>query len=51
VDLWSLLVNLFSLCASWWEYELFLEFVPKYAPLDAMVIVVIIANHHSGDLP
>jgi hypothetical protein len=41
---------LFSLCTSCWEYELSLEFVPKYAPLDVMVIVVV-ANYPSSGLP
>jgi hypothetical protein len=39
------------LCTSYWEYELSLEFVPKYAPLDVMVIVVVVANHPFGGLP
>jgi hypothetical protein len=49
--LWSLLVDLFFLCTSWWEYEFFLEFVPKYVPLDAMVIIDFVANHPFGDHP
>jgi hypothetical protein len=31
--------------------KIFQEFVPKYAPLHAMAIVAIVANHPSGDLP
>jgi hypothetical protein len=39
-----LFADLFSLCASYWEYELSLESTPKYTPLDVMVIVVVVAN-------
>jgi hypothetical protein len=46
-----LLVDLFSLCTSCWEYELFLEYILEYAPLDVMVIVAIIANCPYGGLP
>jgi len=42
---------LFSSCASCWEYDFFLECAPKYAPLDVMAIVVIVANHPFGGLP
>jgi hypothetical protein len=31
--------------------KLSLEYVPKYAPLDVMVIVVVVANHPFGGLP
>jgi hypothetical protein len=50
-DLQSLLANLFSLCVSYWEYELFLECASKYAPLYVMVIVAIVVNPPSGGLP
>jgi hypothetical protein len=46
-----LLVDLFFLCVFCWEYELSLEFVPEYAPLDVMVSVAAIANHPSNALP
>jgi hypothetical protein len=46
-----LLTDLFFLCASCWEYELSLELILEYAPLDVMVIVDVVANHPSGGLP
>jgi hypothetical protein len=47
-----LLANLFSLCASCWEYELFLESNHEYVPFDVMVIVVIVIAHRPfGGLP
>jgi hypothetical protein len=46
-----LFIDLFSLCASCWEYELSLEFVPEYAPLDVMVIVPIVVDYPSSGLP
>jgi hypothetical protein len=46
-----LFADLLSLRASCWEYELSLESIPKYAPLDVMVIVIIIANRPSSGLP
>jgi hypothetical protein len=51
MDLQPLFVDLLSLCTSCWEYELSLEFVPKYVPLDVMVIVIIVANRLSSGLP
>ncbi len=45
-----LFVDLFSLCAFYWEYELFLETTPEYTPLDVMVIVVV-TNRPSTSLP
>jgi hypothetical protein len=45
-----LLGDLFSSCASCWEYEFFLKCVPKYGPLDAMVIVIV-ANCPFGGFP
>jgi hypothetical protein len=39
-----LFVDFFSSCASYWKYELFLEFAPHYTPLDVMVIIVVVAN-------
>jgi hypothetical protein len=39
------------LCTSYWENELYLEFIPEYAPLDVMVIVVVVvANRPFGGL-
>jgi hypothetical protein len=34
--------HLFSLCASCSEYELSLESIPKYAPLDVMVSIIVV---------
>jgi len=47
-----LLVDLFFLCAPCWEYELSLESIIEYAPLDVIVIVVVVvANHPCSSLP
>jgi hypothetical protein len=46
-----LLTNLFSSCASCWEYELFLESPLEYAPFDVTVIVVVVAKRRFGGLP
>jgi len=46
----TLLANLFSLCAFYWEYEFFLECVLEYVPLDVMAIVSIFANCPYGGL-
>jgi hypothetical protein len=46
-----LLTDLFSLCASYWEYELSLEFTLECTPLDVMAIVVIVANYPFVGLP
>jgi hypothetical protein len=46
-----LIAKLFFSCASYWEYELYLEFALEYTPLDVMVIVVVVANCHSVYLP
>jgi hypothetical protein len=45
-----LLVDLFFLCGSYWEYELSLESIPKCTPLDVMAIVAIVANCLSAGL-
>jgi len=37
------------LCTSYWEYELFLEFVFEYVALD-VAIVAVVANHPSSGL-
>jgi len=42
--------HLFSLCASCSGYELFLESIPKYAPLDVMVNIIVV-NCLFGNLP
>jgi hypothetical protein len=42
-----LLANLFSLCASYLEYELSLKFALECTPFDVMAIVAIVANHPS----
>jgi hypothetical protein len=46
-----LLANLFSLCTSYWEYELSLEFALVYTLLDVMMIIAIVANRHFASLP
>ncbi len=50
-DLQPLLTYLFILCASYWEYEFCLKSIHEYTPLDVMVIIIIVANHHSISLP
>ncbi len=45
------LLIFFSLCASCWEYEPSLESIHEYAPLDVMVIAIVVANRPYGGLP
>jgi hypothetical protein len=40
-----LLIDLFSLCGSCWECGLFVEFGLEEAPLDVMVLLILVANH------
>jgi hypothetical protein len=39
-----LFVDFFSSCASYWEYDFFMEFALEYTLLDVMVIIVVVAN-------
>jgi len=43
-NLQPFLIDLFFSCASYWEYELYLESAPKCTPFDVMANIVIVAN-------